>query len=67
MHTFKGDKVNIFYNGDYSGEIEIVNKDSRERLKIDFEEILEFVSEYVRNKKIEEIENMDYKDILKFK
>lgn len=65
MHTFKGNKINIFHNGDYSGEIKIINKATSESMEIESEEIFKFVAEYVRSKKIQEVEGMNYNDLLK--
>jgi hypothetical protein len=65
MHTFNGGSCRIFYDGDFSGEIQIVDIKTNDTVKIDIDDIKMFVAESVRYKRISEIESMNYSDLLK--
>ena len=66
MHSFHGKKHNYFFNGDFSGEIHIVNQKTGETTIVEAEDILNLVAEhYVKPNIISKIEDMDYKDLLK--
>lgn len=65
MHTYKGESLIIHHNGDYSGECYIVDKETKTQIKVSCEDLLGFVAEYVKSKRISEIENMNMNDILK--
>lgn len=62
MHSFHGDNVVIYHNGDYSGEVTIC-QDSVE-IKMNASDLIDFVAGYVRYKKISELEQMSGKDLL---
>jgi len=65
MHSFHGTNYNFHYNGDYSGEVIIQDKITGEQIRVESEDIFEFVAGYVRSKRISEIEDMEWKDLLK--
>lgn len=46
MHSYNSDKTAFHYNSDFSGEIEIVNKKTEERVSIDAKDFISF-SKYV--------------------
>jgi hypothetical protein len=63
MHTYKKDGVVFNYNSDFSGDISV--KSYGKEVKIPCGVLLDFISEcYIKPNKIEEIESMDYKEIL---
>lgn len=64
MHTFNGDSCNIHYNGDFSGEAIIYNKNNNTEVRVDTQDLIDFVAEYVRSDKISKFENMDSDEIL---
>jgi len=59
MHTFKGDKGNVFiYNSDFSGEV-IVQDIAGNEVKIDGSDILDFVAYcFVLGGKIEKLDDL---------
>ncbi len=65
MHSFHGKSCNIHFNSDMSGELFIINKKTEEQVVVSAEDILMFVAEYVRRKKISELENMSSENLLK--
>lgn len=62
MHSFHGDNVVIHHNGDYSGEC-IIQQEGKE-IRMNTSDLIDFVAAYVRNQKIEQLEQMDSKDLL---
>lgn len=65
MHTFEGKAVRIHHNGDYSGNCFIYDKEKDIEIEIPCDDLLNFAAEYVRKKRLCEIENMDLEDLLK--
>lgn len=69
MHTFKGKECWIHHNSDLSGDIIINGKDdsgNEVSVIVPAEDILEFVARrYVAVNRISEIEDMEYKELLK--
>jgi hypothetical protein len=66
MHSYQGKTHNFHFNGDFSGEIHIIDKETNQEMKIESEDILKLVAEYyIKPKRISEIEDMEYKEILK--
>lgn len=54
-HTFEGKTIRIFHNGDFSGDVTIVSKtsaDSGVEFQVDFEDLKDFIAEYVRSELI---------------
>ena len=64
MHIFKGKSCTIFYNGDYTGDV-MLTKIRGATVSIDCYDLLEFVAEYVRQRRISEIESVAVMDLLK--
>lgn len=64
MHTFNGNSCNIHYNSDFSGEAIIYNKNDNTEICVDSQDLINFVAEYVRSKKVSQLENMDSDEIL---
>lgn len=65
MHSFHGKSVNIHYDLDISSsECVIVNKESGEGIRVSGSDILDFVADYIKCKKISELENADTMKIL---
>ena len=62
MHTFNGKSCTIFHNGDMSGNL-IIAKDNVE-IKIDSQDILDLVAEYIRQEKISKLEQMETNELL---
>jgi len=65
MNTFKGiGGSTFFFNSDFSGEV-IIEDDDSGRVTIEGKAILEFVALcYVQSKKIEQLEQMCYEELL---
>lgn len=64
MHTFEGSSCRIHFNSDMSGEIHIAEKNSDKEIKVDGQDMLDFVANYVRSQKISILEQMETKDVL---
>lgn len=64
MHTFEGSSCRIHFNSDMSGDIHICDKDSDREIKVDGQDILDFVANHVRCERISKLEQMETKDIL---
>lgn len=65
MHTFIGKTCRIHHHSDYSGELHIFDEKTLSEIRIDAEDILKFVAEYIRSNKIGQLENMDVSELLK--
>lgn len=64
MHTFTGNKILIHYNSDMSGDCFILDKKTKQKMEIPCEDILDFVADFIRNQRIDKLEQMETKDIL---
>lgn len=64
MHTFDGKSCRIHFNSDMSGEIHICDKDSYKEIKVDGQDILDFVANHVRRERISKLEQMETREIL---
>ena len=64
MHTFNGKSCNIHYNSDFSGKAIIYNKNDHTEMCVDSQDLINFVAEYVRSKKVSQLENMNSDEIL---
>lgn len=64
MHSFNGKSCTIHYNGDFSGEVIICNKNDHTEMRVDSQDLINFVAEYVRSKKVSQLENMNSDEIL---
>lgn len=65
MHTFEGKSIRIFHHGDYLGNGSIIDKNTGTEIKVDMEDLLNYVAEYIRSKRISEIEQMGFKELLR--
>lgn len=64
MHTFNGKCCNIHYNSDFSGETIIYNKNDNTEMRVETQDLIDFVAEYVRSKKVGLLESMDSDEVL---
>lgn len=64
MHTFTGRKSLFQANSDLSGDCYIVETETGRGIDVPCDDILDFVAEYIRSRRIGEIEQMSTKDIL---
>lgn len=67
MHTFEGKSCRIHYNSDMSGEVYICDKNTDKELKIESQDILDFVADvadYIRSERIGTLEQMSTDSIL---
>ena len=67
MHSKIISNFTFFHNGDYSGDVEIINRTTEERFSIPFERLKTFVAEWVRTEKISKLEQMEDDEILLFR
>jgi len=66
MHSYDGKSCIFHFNSDLTGDIIIQNKIDESKIRIDAEDVLKFVAfEYILSNKINELEQMNYKDLLK--
>lgn len=56
MHSFDGKKYNIFFNGDFSGQIQFYDKESKTEVEIEGDDLVDFAKYIVGSKAIEAIE-----------
>lgn len=64
MHTFEGSSCRIHFNSDMSGDIHICDKDSDKEIKVDGQDILDFVANHVIRERISKLEQMETREIL---
>lgn len=67
MHSHTSSNGTIFHcNSDFSGEVIIITPEpDRQEIKINGEDILEFVAyQYISSKRISEIEDMTWQDLI---
>lgn len=43
MHSFHGKTVNFFYHGDFKGELHILDKETGQEVKMDMEDLMNFI------------------------
>lgn len=67
MYTFEGKSCRIHHNSDMSGEVHICDKNSGKELKVEAQDILDFVAEYIRSERIGRLEQMSTDSILYLK
>lgn len=67
MHTFEGKSCRIHHNSDMSGEVHICDKNSNKELVVEAQDILDFVADYIRSKRIGKLEQMSTENILNLK
>jgi hypothetical protein len=64
--TYFGNDANFFYNGDFSGKIDIIYKPTSlhsVRISIDAEDILGLVAEHIKSELVGKVESMDTKKV----
>jgi len=61
MHSSKINKTQFHYNSDMSGEVIIVVKDKE--IKVEGDDLIEFVLDRLRDEKIGQLERMDEKQL----
>ena len=65
MHTTVGKVCLFHHNGDYDGDVEIVDKkDSTKRVVVPFDELKAVVADKVRQELIRQLEGMDDDELL---
>jgi len=65
MHTTEGKTTRFIHNGDYSGDVELINKKTGKSMgKVPFDELLMLVADCVRSEKVGRIEAATDKEIL---
>jgi hypothetical protein len=58
MHTTQINETTFTHYGDFSGDISIIRNDKA--IIVPFEDIKDFMAEYIRTKQIKMIEEMDF-------
>ncbi len=64
MHTTEGEKFRFHHNGDFSGDVVIVNNETDEHIRVPMSDLLSLVAKYVRQRRIEELESASDEEIL---
>lgn len=64
MHTTEGTKYRFFHNGDYSGDIQVMNKDTNQIVEIPFIDLKRLVSSWVLLEKTTKLEQAEDDEIL---
>mgnify|MGYP000974529593 CR=1 FL=1 len=70
MYTYKTKNAAFICNSDFSGSVKIVGNNSTcginedGKFEIEISDLLDFVADAVRDKRISDIENMNTKDVL---
>lgn len=63
MRTFNGSNCHIHYNSDLSGEVIIISE-NEDTVAIHGEDMLDFIAEFIRQKKLSKIEEMSNDELL---
>jgi len=64
MHTTEATKYRFFHNGDYSGDVKVMNKETKEEIEIPFEDIKRLVASWVMSEKISRLEQAEDDELL---
>ena len=65
MHTYNYENYTFNYNSDLSGEVIIYDTlKPNEQIEIEGHALVEFVAEFIKNKKIAELENATTSELL---
>jgi hypothetical protein len=59
MRTTEGTKVRFHHNGDFSGDVTIVDKETKVELDVPFEDLKALVAKYVRSERISKLDQSD--------
>ena len=62
-HTTKKGNTIFIHNGSYKGNVNISNSTSE--IDIEFDELLDFVVDYIKQEKIAEVEQMNTSELIK--
>lgn len=62
MHSYQGKECKIHHNGDYSGDV-VITRDGAAHLEVPFEDLLGLVAEYVRSRKLSQLEDADTEEL----
>lgn len=65
MHSFHGESCTILHNSDMSGDITIINKETKEEISIKGQDILNLVGGYIIDKIVSKLEDIDIEEILR--
>ena len=64
MHTHKSHGHTSHYDGGFDGKVIITDDNTRESLEVDFQHIKSLVAKYVRNCRIDQLEQMSDDELL---
>lgn len=65
MHTTSGTRFRYFHNGDFSGDVQIADKDTGETLlTVPFADLALLVAERIRLDRISDLESASVKEVL---
>lgn len=64
-YTTRIDKTIFIHDGDYHGDIVIMESETNREVKIPFVHLTSFIAEHIRQEKITELENLSTDEILK--
>ena len=65
MHSFHGESCTILHNSDMSGDIRIINKETKEEINIKGQDILNLVGRYIIDKMVSKLEDIDIEEMLR--
>ena len=65
MKSFHGESCTILHNSDMSGDITIINKETKEEINIKGQDILNLVGRYIIDKMVSKLEDIDIEKILR--
>ena len=58
MHTTNGKKIRFFHNGDYSGDVKMIEiKTGKEIGEVPFDDLKTLVAQYVRDERVQKLED----------
>jgi hypothetical protein len=65
MHTFAAtDRIRIHHNGGFEDEVIICDTETKAEVRVEFESLLDFVGEYIRDDLIGWLEQADSKPLI---
>lgn len=65
MHSFDGESCTILHNSDMSGDVTIINKETKEEINVKGQDILNLVGSYIIDKMISKLEDIDIEEMLR--
>jgi hypothetical protein len=63
MHTTKTKNCYFIHYGDFKGDVKIIKIDTQEEIEVEFDDLIKFAAEWVKNEKISLIEKESEKKI----